>query len=118
LGVAHPEIQTTFIERTVQAQDFNAKEGRRSKSTPFIYSGPGLGQLRDSLSVYLHIEDDQVKDASFEGSGCAIPKASSSMMTRAVKGKSQQEADTLFNEFHRMATGELDEGTSRTISAN
>lgn len=63
----------------------------------------------DHLNVYLHVEDDQVKGVSFEGSGCAISKASASMMTQAVKGKSKQEAEALFNEFHRMATGDLDE---------
>lgn len=63
----------------------------------------------DHLNVYLHVEDDQVQDVSFEGSGCAISKASASMMTQAVKGKSKKEAEMLFNEFHRMATGELDE---------
>ena len=63
----------------------------------------------DHLNVYLHIEDDQVKEVSFEGSGCAISKASASMMTQAVKGKTKAEAETLFNEFHRMAMGELDE---------
>jgi len=63
----------------------------------------------DQLSVYLHVEDDQVKEVSFEGSGCAIAKASASMMTQAVKGKTKQEAETLFHEFHRMATGDLDE---------
>jgi nitrogen fixation NifU-like protein len=55
------------------------------------------------------VEDDQVKDVSFEGSGCAISKASASMMTQAVKGKTKAEAENLFNEFHRMAMGELDE---------
>jgi len=63
----------------------------------------------DHLNVYLHVADGQVKEVSFEGSGCAISKASASMMTQAVKGKTKQEAETLFNEFHRMATGELDE---------
>ena len=65
----------------------------------------------DQLNVYLHVEDDQVQEVSFEGSGCAISKASASMMTQAVKGKSKLEAETLFNEFHRMATGELDAET-------
>src|ERR1043165_42779 len=65
----------------------------------------------DHLNVYLHVEDDQVKDVSFEGSGCAISKASASMMTQAVKGKTKVEAETLFNEFHRMAMGELDAET-------
>lgn len=63
----------------------------------------------DQLNVYLEIDDDQVRDISFEGSGCAISKASASMMTQAVKGKSKPEAEQLFNEFHRMVTGELDE---------
>ena len=63
----------------------------------------------DQLNVYLQLEDDQVKDISFEGSGCAIWKASSSMMTQAVKGKSKQEVESLFDEFHRMVTGQLDE---------
>ncbi|HEV8588806.1 MAG TPA: SUF system NifU family Fe-S cluster assembly protein [Pyrinomonadaceae bacterium] len=63
----------------------------------------------DHLNVYLRVEDDQVQDVSFEGSGCAISKASASMMTQAVKGKTKAEAEALFNEFHRMAMGELDE---------
>ncbi len=63
----------------------------------------------DALKVYLEMEDETVKDVSFLGSGCAISKASASMMTQMVKGKSKQEAELLFNEFHRMVLGELDE---------
>ena len=63
----------------------------------------------DQLSVYLHVEDDEVIDVSFEGSGCAISKASASMMTQAVKGKNKREAELLFDEFHRMVTGRLNE---------
>jgi nitrogen fixation NifU-like protein len=63
----------------------------------------------DQLTVYLQLEDEVVKDVSFEGSGCAISKAAASMMTQSIKGKSKQEAETLFDEFHRMVTGELDE---------
>jgi nitrogen fixation NifU-like protein len=63
----------------------------------------------DQLSVYLRVADDVVEEVSFEGSGCAISKASASMMTQAVKGKSRDEAERLFAEFHRMVTGELDE---------
>lgn len=65
----------------------------------------------DQLTVYLQLEDDAVKDVSFEGSGCAISKAAASMMTQAVKGKTKAEAEILFNQFHRMVTGELDEET-------
>src|ERR687890_1319487 len=63
----------------------------------------------DQLTVYMQLEDEVVKDVSFEGSGCAISKAAASMMTQSVKGKTKQEAETLFQEFHGMVTGELDE---------
>jgi nitrogen fixation NifU-like protein len=63
----------------------------------------------DQLTVYMQLEDEVVKDVSFEGSGCAISKAAASMMTQSVKGKTKEEAETLFGEFHRMVTGELDE---------
>lgn len=63
----------------------------------------------DQLNVYLQLEGDRIEDISFEGSGCAISKASASMMTQAVKGKSKEETEKLFDEFHRMVTGELDE---------
>jgi nitrogen fixation protein NifU and related proteins len=62
----------------------------------------------DALRVYVEIEDDKVKDVAFKGSGCAISKASASMMTQAVKGKTKEEADVLFGEFQKMVTGELD----------
>jgi nitrogen fixation NifU-like protein len=63
----------------------------------------------DQLKVYLSMEDDKVTDVAFVGSGCAISKASASMMTQAVKGKTREEAETLFDEFHRMVLGELNE---------
>jgi nitrogen fixation NifU-like protein len=63
----------------------------------------------DALRVYVEMEDDQVKDVAFKGSGCAISKASASMMTQVIKGKSKAEAEVLFDEFHRMVLGELDE---------
>ncbi len=62
----------------------------------------------DALRVYVSMEDDRVKDVAFKGSGCAISKASASMMTQIVKGKSKAEAETLFHEFQNMVTGELD----------
>lgn len=62
----------------------------------------------DALRVYVEIEGDKVKDVAFKGSGCAISKASASMMTQTIKGKTKQEAEVLFDEFHRMVTGELD----------
>ena len=62
----------------------------------------------DQLKVYLKMENGLVNDVSFVGSGCAISKASASMMTQAVKGKTKEEAETLFTEFRAMVMGELD----------
>ena len=62
----------------------------------------------DALRVYLDLENDRIKDVAFKGSGCAISKASASMMTQVVKGKTREEAEVLFDEFHRMVTGRLD----------
>ena len=61
----------------------------------------------DALRVYVEMENDTVKDVAFKGSGCAISKASASIMTQVVKGKSKEDAEILFNEFHKMVTGEL-----------
>ena len=72
----------------------------------------------DQLTVYLDLENDQVKDVGFEGSGCAISKAAASMMTQAVKGKSKEQVENLFNEFHSMVTGELNEETEANSLGN
>jgi nitrogen fixation protein NifU and related proteins len=61
----------------------------------------------DQLVLYLELDGDVIKDVSFQGSGCAISKASASMMTTTVKGKTKEEAEKIFSEFHRMVRGEL-----------
>jgi nitrogen fixation protein NifU and related proteins len=63
----------------------------------------------DQLTVFMRMDEGVVGEVSFVGSGCAISKASASMMTQAVRGKTREEAQRLFDEFHRMVTGELDE---------
>jgi len=61
----------------------------------------------DQLSVYLKISDqDVIEDVSFEGRGCAISTASASIMTETLKGKTVQQAGTLFENFHRLVTGQ------------
>jgi nitrogen fixation NifU-like protein len=62
----------------------------------------------DEYTVRVDVEDDVVVDAAFHGTGCAISKASGSMMTEAIIGKTTGEARRLFDEFHRLVTGELD----------
>ena len=61
----------------------------------------------DRLTVWLRMEDDIIQDAAFQGSGCAISKASASLMTTAVKGKTRVEAEALFERFHLLVTGSL-----------
>jgi nitrogen fixation protein NifU and related proteins len=59
----------------------------------------------DHFTLYLNLEDDAIRDITFQGSGCAISKASASMMTQSVKGKTAQEAEKLFESFHKLVTG-------------
>jgi len=62
----------------------------------------------DALRVYVDLDDNKIVDVAFKGSGCAISKASASMMTQTLKGKTRDEAELLFKEFHEMVTGGLD----------
>jgi nitrogen fixation protein NifU and related proteins len=59
----------------------------------------------DQVTVYLQLEGGVIKDISFQGSGCAISKASASMMTAELKGKSETEARALFENIHNMLMG-------------
>jgi nitrogen fixation protein NifU and related proteins len=59
----------------------------------------------DRVTVYLRLRDNTIADIAFVGQGCAISKASASLMTDAVKGKSRAQAHALFETFHRMVTG-------------
>lgn len=58
----------------------------------------------DRITVYLHVDDGVIKDVSFQGAGCAISKASASLMTESVKGKTVEEAQALFERFQQMIT--------------
>jgi nitrogen fixation NifU-like protein len=58
----------------------------------------------DRLVLYLKVAGGRIEDVSFEGAGCAISKASASMMTDALKGRSIADANALFERFHRMVT--------------
>jgi nitrogen fixation NifU-like protein len=60
----------------------------------------------DHLTLFVKLDDGKVGQIQFEGSGCAISKASASLMTTTVKGKTLEEVDSLFDRFHRMVTGD------------
>jgi nitrogen fixation protein NifU and related proteins len=58
----------------------------------------------DRVTVYLRLENDVIRDVGFQGEGCAISKASASIMTDLLKGKSKAEAIKIFTQFHDMVT--------------
>lgn len=59
----------------------------------------------DKIKIYLAVEDGVVRDARFQGSGCAISTASASLLTEAVKGKTVEETEGLFQRMHELLTG-------------
>ncbi len=61
----------------------------------------------DRLTLHLRVEDGVIREARFEGAGCAISTASASLMTEALIGKSEAEAAVLFEGFHHMVMGEI-----------
>ncbi len=62
----------------------------------------------DHYTIYLKIKDGVIDDVSFSGSGCAISKASASVMSATVKGKTLEEAERYFELFHKIVTGEVE----------
>ena len=85
--------------------DHNKKPRNFRKIESPTHTAEGHNPLcGDQLTIYLDLENDEVKDVSFEGSGCAISKASASMMTQAVKGKRKEQVEELFKAFHSMVT--------------
>lgn len=94
--------QEVILEHNKNPRNFREIEGADKEADG---RNPLCG---DALRVYVKMEGDKVADVAFKGSGCAISKASASMMTQTVRGKTKEEAEILFDEFHRMVTGGLD----------
>jgi nitrogen fixation NifU-like protein len=69
----------------------------------------------DRLTLWVKMDGDRVSDVRFVGEGCAISKASASMMTQAVKGKTRAEAEALFAKFHALVTGQSDEEARKAL---
>ena len=91
--------------------DHNKKPRNWGKLADASHKAEGLNPLcGDHIWVSLKLDDERVENIAFEGEGCAICKASSSMMTTNVKGKTVVEAEQLVREFRDMATGKLDIG--------
>lgn len=95
--------QEVIFDHNRNPRNFRVMENANRKVEGF---NPLCG---DRLTLYLRVEDHVIKDASFQGSGCAISTASVSLMTEIVKDKTEAEAEQLFETFHKMTTGKSEE---------
>jgi nitrogen fixation NifU-like protein len=87
--------------------DHNRSPRNFRRIEPPVRDAEGFNPLcGDKLHVYLRLDGDVIDDLSFEGSGCAISVASASLMTEALKGKTEAEALTFFERVHAMLTGD------------
>ena len=97
-----------LYQQVILDHNRNPKNFRKMENP--THSCHGVNPLcGDDMTVYLDVDEDSViRDVSFHGSGCAISKASSSLMTAFLKGKKVDESRSLFHEFHKMILGEMD----------
>ena len=101
MTVSHELYQQVILEHNKKPRNFKKLEHP-------THTAEGYNPLcGDHLYVFLKLEDDKIADVAFDGSGCAISKASASMMTAAIKGKTTAEAKNLFEEFHNLVLGKL-----------
>ena len=85
--------------------DHNAKPRNFGKLADATHRCEGFNPLcGDRLTIYVKLDGDVIRDIRFDGSGCAISKASASLMTGALKGKKKSEAQVLFTHFHDLLT--------------
>jgi nitrogen fixation NifU-like protein len=94
--------QELIVDHSRRPRNFRRLDGATHKAEGF---NPLCG---DRVTVYLNLEEDVVRDVSFEGEGCAISKASASLMTETIKGKTKAEVERLFSRFRDVATGSAD----------
>ena len=99
MGDLRDLYQDVILEHSKAPRNFRELAAANRKAEGF---NPLCG---DRFTVYLDLEGDSIRDISFQGSGCAISKASASMMTQSLKGKTTAEAEKLFGRFHEMVTG-------------
>lgn len=101
------DFRQELYQQTILEHNRNPRNFRKIE-TPSHWAEGYNPLCGDHLNVYLNVnEKGIIDDISFDGSGCAISKASASMMTAAVKGKSVDTAKGLFEQFHKLVVGEL-----------
>jgi len=93
--------QETILDHSKRPRNFHAMDDANRKAEGY---NPLCG---DKLKLFLRVEDDIVKEASFIGAGCAISTASASLMTESLKGKNRAEALKLLDEFHELLTTDV-----------
>ncbi len=91
--------QETILDHNRRPRNFKKLEDANRSADGY---NPLCG---DKVKVYLRVEDGRVQDLSFEGSGCAISKASASVMTESLKGKSVEEVESIFRRFRDLVMG-------------
>jgi nitrogen fixation NifU-like protein len=94
--------QQVILDHNKSPRNFKALEDANHSSEGF---NPLCG---DHINIYMKMDGDRIADLSFQGSGCAISKASASLMTDALKGKTREEAESLFERFHDLVTADMD----------
>jgi nitrogen fixation NifU-like protein len=97
--------QEQILDHNKSPRNFRAMENASSRAEGF---NPLCG---DHVTVYVRLRDGRIEDISFQGSGCAISKASASMMTAELKGKKESDARELFDRVHKMLMGETGQGS-------
>ena len=90
--------QEVILDHNRRPRNFRTMEGASRTQEGY---NPLCG---DRLTLYVRLDGDRIGDVSFQGTGCAISKASASLMTDAVKGKTVEEARAIFDRFHEMVT--------------
>ena len=91
--------QEMILDHSKRPRNYGKLEGADREVTGY---NPLCG---DKFTVYVKMNGDRVENVKFEGSGCAISTASASMMTEKTKGKTREEAEELFEQFHQLVTG-------------
>ena len=92
--MVHDLYQETILDHSKRPRNFHPMEDANRQADGY---NPLCG---DKLKLFLRMEGDIVKDASFVGAGCAISTSSASLMTESVKGKTKEEALKLLDKFH------------------
>ncbi len=101
------DLQDLYQELII---DHNKRPRNRRELQSPDHKAQGYNPLcGDRVTVFIKVQDDQVTEVTFEGSGCAISTASASLMTEALKGKTLTEAKALFKRFHGLVTGQTEE---------